>query len=365
MGRSRSRETREAAFSGDPISPAEFDQYDLLDKLKAESGPGGGWTVRVYKRSADGNRIDTCRKYQLDGFDIDRLPVDWGGGEFLLKILDERGTIKGEIRQSWDEEMFPKPHKNAPAPANGQTDLGRELAERDRRHEEFIQRILLALVPGAGKTSGVDDLLKTIEVVQKLNGGGGVDKQIELLKIGVEIGAGMEPGKSPEGWAPLIMAALDKYGDAFFSKMGRPSAAASPAPARLPASTEPAPTNGSGPAKPASADSTGKPAPIPAELQPFAWLARYAPYIIDCAARHRKPAAIAAFIFEEIPDQHAEALKSFVAMPSDDRARLLAALDPRLAPTAEYVDQVAAELFGMFQEAIGAEESAAQSAPTH
>ena len=334
---------------GAPSTPDPFDlhAYEAIEKLRAESGPGAEMTAHVFKRRADGTRIDRCKRFPLADLDLDALPLTFGGGDFSIRVTDARGAEVETVRVSFDPELYPAPRPaippGPPPPAAAQVhdaagdavrELRQELAAAQVRHMQFLETLVVnSLGRGAGTLKDrIEELNALRSIVNREP-----RQELPAAQLAESFRAGMDAARSLADGAgergDVLDKLIEKLGPIFVESLihtpARPGAGALPA-----ADTD----------RPAPAAS-GSPAPrLPEEWKPYAFLARYVGTAISTAQAGTAPEAIADTLYDLIPDQHLDALAQFVHLDTGRRRQLFAALDPRLVAHTDFLEAVTVKL---------------------
>lgn len=334
----------------DPVTDAEIGALEQLASLQ-EQAEGAGWSVWVEKRAADGVTWNKCRRLPFDGFDLERLPQLFGGGEFRLAVCNERNRFERRgIRVNFDPAAWPDVNPaaaplGAPSPAQASeiTELRARLERQEIDRQKFLETLITALLTRSSGPS-LKELVEVQLQLRELNPPAPPPRSelstlVEAMKVGGALvsGRAIDPD-SDSGSGDVLDRVLDKVPkliDMFTSKPPQPIPAPAPrgpVPVRaLPAQNPPGDPM---PAKPT-------PAPIPAELQPYVFLRQFSPTLQGWAQSEFSPARVASGIYDLVPDQHLPALDQFVHLPPAQRQTILAQLDPKLVAYAPYLSQVA------------------------
>lgn len=326
-----------------PPDPDELEVYAEMQRLIAETGPGGARKIVVFKKRADGKPPDRCRQFQVAELErMDVIPEMFGGGEFILQMMDEANRYMKRFSVSWPVELYPVPQPVKPAEPAAAAPQGpgsdriaelivlmqRESQAAQERYTALLQSIVTSLIGRGAPTlkDRVDELL----AIKQL-GGDAQRAPVELLKdvllAGLNVGRG---GKPAEGAADGdaedngMMRVIDKGLDILNRAIDKS-------------------------AKPAGAGGGPRPAVLPDHLRPYAWLLKYVPRAIEFAKGGISAERAAAALYALVPDDHLDVLESFVRMPAPERNQLLVQLDPRLAPYQAFLDELARNMVIVFE----------------
>lgn len=333
----------------------ELEASDEIDRLVAQLPPGAGYTVTVFKRSADGSRIDRCRKFPADQLDMDTLPKIFGGGQFTLGICDQAGKRLLTRHISFDPTLYPPPVADAPAGAPGAPDQVRDLVDRFTRtlsderanSSRMIEALINATIgrpatPAAAPTSMRERLEELNLIINMAKGAGGTpaSEMAQAFRDGAAAvrsvaSAATGDEEAGEGGGDVTMRVIEKFINRLMAQP-IPPATGAPAPA-LPA--------GNG-----QPETTTPDPDLPADLQQFTFLKKYAATLIGWASTGFDPGRVAGVIYNLVNDAYIPMLQKVIAMSSSERHAILTQLDSRLAPYAAYIDTVAEELAAAYAE---------------
>lgn len=353
-------------------APAD-DPDQAIDSLIAEiGGEVSQHQVVVFRRTADGNKIARCKRFPLEGFDVDALPALFGAGDYTLNVIDAHGAKVRVLRVTFDPASVPATpaavtpgsQTGAPVPpAAVAPDAAREvhalMLESEREHRRSLESLLTAVIgrnasPGPTLADQVGAMKMILEMTRPASREATPAKDVtEALKLGLELArdTGGEGPARGGGWFDRILEQLGPILAGVISASGA-RGAAPPVVAGAPAAPAPRPAL-PGPAPAARVDMFGQveraappPAPpeiatvtLPPEWAPYAFLSQYVQRIRQVAGM--PPDVIAQFIYHAIPEEHMPALASFVGLDDDARSKILLALDSTLAPYMFALHQVA------------------------
>ncbi len=303
-----------------------MDLYDEIERLRAETGPGGARKIVVRKKRADGSGWDRCRQFASSELErLDVIPEMFGGGEFQLQLIDAANRYLKAFLVSWSPDLYPAPRAVRPSepgasaspaagapPASGDrlTEIfmlmQRQAQEQQERYVALLQSIMTSLI-GSRAAGGVKERVEELVALRSLvqeNPKAPIDLLKEVLLTGLQLGKGGEAGagagdEDEEGEGKGMVRVIERGLDLFDKVLQR-----------------------SGPARSGAAAPAGpRPVPqLPEQLQPYAWLLKYVP----------------------------DAIEQFARMPAGDRRTLLTQLDPRLGPYQVFLDELAAQLVVIF-----------------
>lgn len=344
----------------DPEGAQALEAWEEIERLRSEASGGGNLSILVFKRREDGSRNDRIRAFPADQLDLDTIPVQYGGGDYVLRLLSPTRQYLKQFRVSWSTDVYPRTPARvaasaAAAPPTAGGDAVAELAaelRRDRqaaagRSTDMMEKLLLAVI-GNLKPPSMTDTLAQLQAMQAL----ATNKPtapIELLRDAVKEGIAL--GRSGTGQGPaddeggIDMAriiekgldALTRLVDARRVAVARPVAAA-PAVAGAPVATAPATT-----AQVAAAR-------LPAHLQSYAWLAAYVPQAVTFAQQGMAPERLAGVLYDMVPESYLGQLEDFARLDRAQRREILSRLDGRLGPYLDYLDEIAAQLIVIFDQ---------------
>lgn len=383
-----------------PGADADLPDQEIADQLEALTaslgGAVAGCSVHVYRRRSDRNRIARCKRIPLEDFDVDQLPLMFGGGEYCLRLVDGDGKAIRVFRVLFDPDLYPDvgaagprapgappvaaaAAQLAPAPAPYDPTAARLAAleqslEAERtRHAAFLESIVTATLKGGAGGGSLREQLESFKLIAELvaprQAVTPASEIAEAMRSAIEItkelrgdGAGESGGdgimgKVAEGLMSMI-AARAAAPPAPEPPRAFPRPVSPPPPAAAP--PVPAPSIGLMPSAPAAPPATvpvpaaAAPAELPAEWAPFAFLRQYTGQAIEMARSNIAPELVGQLIYQAVPDAQLDALTRFVQLPDQERAAVLVALDPRLDPYAAYMHLVAAAV----REEIEAEHAA-------
>jgi hypothetical protein len=384
---------------------SDLDAYDAVESLLSEIPAASSCMVHVYKfrETPQGQKFDRCRRVPLADFDVDKLPLMFGGGEFTLRIIDRENQIDRTARVSFDPALYPVPGSHTPPTASapggtapqgaaapgviGSYDdrlsrLEGALREAQDRHVRFLESLL---TQGGARTASADPLPMIKAVMEIVNGAGGGSRTpakeiLDSIKAAFELARDAGDGRGPgsEGGGDWLMSVIEKLGPKLLEGImaaapRRPALAGAAAPG--PPAVSPAPgVRATVPAGPTSMfgipenppAGNGAGGELPAEWAQFLFLRNYTDLLIDAARRHTDPGFVADLTYRKVPEKHLDALETFVYLPPEARAGLCAQLDPRLAPCAGYIEEVAEAIRGEFEDDAAQEEQGprANATPT-
>jgi hypothetical protein len=76
-----------------------------LDALDSLAGTG---KVRIYRMRPDGKRLQVgLLERDMVVSDLDQIPQRWGGGDYMLEVLNPDGTYDARYIHSWDTVAYP------------------------------------------------------------------------------------------------------------------------------------------------------------------------------------------------------------------------------------------------------------------
>ena len=331
----------------------EDEAWDALDRLSADlGGPSSNYTVIVYKRRADRNRIDRCKRFPLDEFDPDQLPTMFGGGEYTLRVVNEAGQLVKRLRVSFDPEVFPvspaRPDAAVPGAAPVSSNdpvmvrllaVEAQLAQEKDRYARFLEGLVQTSRNAAPAPADPLAMIRAVmEIVHGAESKTPAKEVGEIMRAALEFAReaqGIEGGDGGDGgimglikqFAPLLLGALTHTPAA----PGAPRAAG-----QLPAPTGPRLAPAPAPAGPAPAAAPQ----LPGEWARFTFLKPYAGYLIDCARSNTDPVAVGEFAYHRVPEEMLPDLEAFINLEPSQRMALLVQLEPRVQTYAPYVEKV-------------------------
>lgn len=350
-----------AGLVSDPATLDGSDpDVDALDSFLEEIGANPkSYTVKVFKRRADGNRIGSCRSFPLEDFDPDQLPVMFGGGEFTLRIIDKGPPARfvRAIHLFYDPEIFPpKPPAAGPsarpdapaAAANGDPVLAARLAALEGqlsastdRYVRLLEQLVTARAPQA--QDPIATLRSMMEIVQ-LSGGARTPgrEMADVMKTALDFAREANGGGGGDTGDPISMAVsalIPKLIEVMSNAAARgPAGAVAPAPSRVVAPA-PAPAAGAPPA-PRMVPGNGYQVKLPPEWEAFAFLRGQTDQLLHAATTNADPAFVGSYAYGKVPDDYLADLQRFVMLPAAERAGLVSALDSRLSSYMPYIEKV-------------------------
>jgi hypothetical protein len=329
----------------------ESDPQQALTALANEVGPDAGYSVQVFKRPQDeaGRSLakgwNRCKRIPLEGFDLDMLPELFGGGEFLLKVCNERKRFLRTHQVTFDPSVIP-PEDPAPAPPAiaGPADNAllpllletrKEMAAQEARHRDFMQTLVTAMLgarsTGPSLSDMIDAQVKLRDLTRVEQPKTEAQQVVDLIELGRKLagdrgGEGEGGSDFMAGLKDLVLPILEKMQNA-------------PRPTR-PAAGELRP----GPA----GDNGGGVQNIPPHLLPYIGLKKFAPHLIGWAQSNFDPSRVAESLYQLVPAHELPVLDQFVHEPSAQRISILAQLEPALTQYRTYLDSLAVEIAKIF-----------------
>lgn len=331
--------------------PAEQNLYDDIERLRSETGPGSCRKIVVHKKRADGSKWERCRQFASGDLDVDQLPVLFGGGDFTLELIDENNKYIRRFPVSFSTDVYPQsPIIASPAspatdggvsPADAQPgslasfiqEMRAETKAAQDRHMRFMETVVTAIIGGQKPPSLKDQVDQLVALKSLADSNPKPDSTLisDAIKTGLDL-AGRARGESPsddddDQGGGSTMRVIERIIDKVLTQPRRP---------------HPAP----GPTAAAGGPEGG---PLPPELQPYAWLKKFAPYLIGWSRENFSPERAANVILEFVTtDEHMAMLEQFVKMPANIRNPILVQLDGRLGNYQAFIDNLAAELVKKF-----------------
>jgi hypothetical protein len=330
----------------------ESDPQEALTALANEVGPEAGYSVQVFKRPQDeaGRSLakgwNRCKRIPLEGFDLDMLPELFGGGEFLLKVCNERKRFLRTHQVTFDPSVIP-PEETAPAPAGVGAvptdntllplllETRKEMAAQESRHRDFMQTLVTAMLgarsTGPSLTDMIDAQVKLRDLTRVEQPKTEAQQVVELIELGRKLagdrgGEGEGGGDFMAGLKDLVLPILEKMQSA-------------PRPAPRPA----------GELRPGAAgDNGGGVQNIPPHLLPYVGLKKFAPHLIGWAQSNFDPSRVAESLYQLVPAHELPILDQFVHEASAQRISILAQLEPALTQYRTYLDSLAVEIAKIF-----------------
>jgi hypothetical protein len=213
--------------------------------------------------------------------------------------------------------------------------------DQDRKdHQAFLQTMVTALLT-KNTTSNTPTIGELMDAQLKMRelaapaGKGEPEVILQALKLGLETAAGRAPGgDDAEGGADILTKLIDKIGVPLIEAIQRRSSA----PTRAPAPGGALPARGAAGGAPAQA--TG----LPPELEPFAFLRQWTPYLLGWGKTSFDPARAAAVIYNVVPDPYFPVLEDFLSKTPAERFSILVQLDPRLQAYQDYTERITTAL---------------------
>lgn len=350
------------ALGIDQPTAEELDVFDALDKLRVEAGPEGGYRIHLLKERHDApGSFARIKAVPLQGFDVDQLPTQYGGGTYLLQVVNQRGQYVQRIRLTFDPDVYPRTPAQAAtpaaAPAAPATAGTGDALERmmlfmhqaqlkaEERHSALLTTMLTTMMGAmrppdpiaqltALKALGADNPRAPVELIRDA-----VKEGINIARAAAGAGAADDDDEGG-GMARVVEKGIDAVTKILDARATRPAAAAAPQPGKP---GVPAVAAGGAAAGPAAVE-------VPDQLRPYLWLKNYVPYAVGWANQQFSPKRAAGVIYELVPDDHLPALEDFARMEPAARRQILAQLDGRLAAYTTYLDEIAAELIARFDQ---------------
>ncbi len=343
MTQRRQRETDPQPDPADP-TPDELEAFDEVQRLISEAGPGAAVRVIVFKKRPDG-KLDRCRTFtsaELENMDV--IPEKLGGGEYVLRLMDQANKYMKQLQVSWPVELYPPPRPVAPpaavvpgAPATPAVDqfaqvvllMQQESQRSQERYTALLQSIVTSLI-GSSRPTSMKDRLEEMTLFKGLLSQNPTTP-IDLVKDMVTTGMNLARGKTGEGddegsgeWVGLVNRGLDVIDKAITNR--------GPAGPR---------------AVPAAAGRTA--ATVPDNLKPYLWLMKYVPAAIGWAKSGTPVNRAAQAVYALVPEDHLDVLETFARMNPAERGQVLVGLDSRLGPYQAYMDELAGQLVAIFE----------------
>ncbi|MGH6628248.1 MAG: hypothetical protein ACREB3_00790 [Burkholderiales bacterium] len=342
----------QGADAGEYQTAPDEEAFTEVERLQSEAGPDSGFVVSVFRKSQDGLKYNYIARLPLVGFSIDKLPTAYGGGDYLLRVQNERNRIVKAIRITFDPGVHPvNPSSSAPAaaPTSPVSDpslqaillkLSQDREDDRKNHQHFLETMVTALLTrGQGNLPTLPELMDAQLKMRELAAPAGKtdgDLVLQALKLGLETATGRTPGEGGEGDGEVLSKLVDKIALPLFEAITRRSAPR-PAPNSLPGP-------GSGQLPLSQGQNGVRPGNLPPELEPYRFLKRYTVTLLGWAKTNFDPERVAAAIYNLLPDEFFPVLEMFLNRPATERFSILVQLDPRLQAYQTYLEAVTTAL---------------------
>jgi len=345
----------------DPDGAQALEAWDEIDRLRAEAGGGGNLSILVFKRREDGTRNDRIRAFPADQLDLDTLPAQYGGGDYVLRLLGPNRQYIKQFRVSWSTDVYPRNPARVPAaaapPAAGGDSVADLVAELRRERQAaaasstgLMEKLLLALVANMKPPSMTDTVaqLQALQALSQNNPKAPIELLRDAVKEGISLGRAATGSGADDGEGGMDMARVVEKGIDALTRIldARKVSAAVPTTARpVVAAGAPGPT----PA-PAMNAAQAAAARLPEHLRSYAWLAAYVPQAITFAQQGMASERLAGVLYDMVPESYLGQLEDFARLERAQRREILTRLDGRLAPYLDYLDEIALHLVGIFDQ---------------
>lgn len=348
----------EAAPNPDDVQGEEaqaLEIYEALERAKSETGPGRAVKIILFKKREDSTQWDRVRAFPAAEFDFDRVPVMFGGGEYIVQLMSATGYIRGgRLPVSYSTDVYPR----TPAPQVAAAAVGaampvdrtgelmalmqQQARAADERYVGLLQTFLQSMTANL-KPPSTADRLAELKLLHELVAPATAPREltpVQALADAFRSGMNASIGKKgaddddddEEGGASMVRV-IEKGLDTFARILE----------ARRPAGAAPAPGAPAPGARPRAAAP-----PLPDHLAQYAWLRKYVPQAMGYAQQGVSAKRVAGAIYEMVPDEQLGQLEDFARMDTGQRRQILAQLDGRLSPYMSYLDEVVVELIARF-----------------